>query len=278
MKIEQDEHLNKSVHPEQFLARTAYSCPVVAGTGPASADLNAPALTGIRRLTALDTVRARIAMAVDLGLLVPGERLPPNAEIAGALGVGEMTVRRALTSLCDDGVLIRRRGRTGGTLVADHPTAGRVAETLAYEAAAADVHRLIDQRVLLEVAVAHLAALNATAEQLSTLEQLVASMDAARTWAQFHTADERFHLAVARAGVSPGAAAHYSAVLQDLYRYYLPYPIDYLHSSNAEHARLVAALRARDPIAAAELARRHVDVLHEAMFVGLATPTAGSSL
>jgi len=71
--------------------------------GDSPAGLAAPALTGIRRLSALDTVRARIALAVDLGLLTPGERLPTNSEIARALGVGEITVRRALVSLCDDG-------------------------------------------------------------------------------------------------------------------------------------------------------------------------------
>lgn len=38
----------------------------------ATADLDAPALTGIRRLSALDTVRARIALAIELGLLKPG--------------------------------------------------------------------------------------------------------------------------------------------------------------------------------------------------------------
>src|SRR6266511_3104022 len=68
-------------------------------------DLAAPPLVGVRRLTAFDTVRARIALAVELGLLIPGERLPPTADIAQALDVGEMTVRRALVSLCADGVL-----------------------------------------------------------------------------------------------------------------------------------------------------------------------------
>ena len=83
-----------------------------------------PALGGIRRLSALDTVRARIALAVDLGLLAPGERLPPTDQIAAALGVSEITARRALVSLCADGVLERRRGRSGGTLVAERPVKG----------------------------------------------------------------------------------------------------------------------------------------------------------
>ncbi|MEW1748772.1 FadR/GntR family transcriptional regulator [Streptomyces angustmyceticus] len=231
--------------------------------------LNAPPLGGIQRLSALDTVRARIALAVELGLLAPGERLPPTDKIAAALGVGDITVRRALASLHADGVLERRRGRTGGTLVAERPVKGTVTEAAAYRAAAADVHRLIDHRLVLECGVAHLAALHAGAPALDDLDRLVAEMDAAESWTEFRRHDERFHLAVAEATGVAFATAPYGAVLQDLYRYYLPYPLDTLRRSNAEHRALVDALRRGDPVDAAEVARRHVDQLHRTMFVGL---------
>jgi GntR family transcriptional regulator, transcriptional repressor for pyruvate dehydrogenase complex len=230
-------------------------------------DLEAPALVGIRRLTALDTVRARIALAVDLGLLGPGERLPASEEIARTLGVGEMTVRRALVSLCRDGVLERRPGRAGGTLVAERPARGVVQETAAYAASATAVHRLIDQRVLVECGVAHLAAREAGEEDLARLRGLVEEMDAAEAWTDFHALDQRFHEAVAAATGLP--VEPYRALLQELYAYYLPYPISYLRESNDEHRRLVDALRRRDVAAAVEVARRHVSVLHDSMFMGL---------
>src|SRR4051794_29426989 len=123
-----------------------------------TAGLDVLELSGIRRLSALDAVRARIALAVDLGLLAPGERLPGTDRIAAALGVGEITARRALVSLCEDGVLERRRGRNGGTRVAARPAKGTVDATVAYRSDAAAVHRLIDHRLLLECGIAHLAA------------------------------------------------------------------------------------------------------------------------
>ncbi len=233
------------------------------------AALGAPALAGIRRLTALDTVRARIAMAVDLGLLKPGERLPPSAEIAKALDVGEITARRALISLCEEGVLERRRGRAGGTLVAERPAAGRVREIEAYQAAAGEVHRLIDQRLVLECGIAHLAAANIGQGLLDELRSLVAAMEDAPSWAEFHTSDERFHLLLAQATGLRSAADQYGAVVRELYGYYLPYPLKYLRESNREHAELVAALAAREALKAAEVARRHVEILHRTMFVGL---------
>jgi DNA-binding FadR family transcriptional regulator len=231
--------------------------------------LNATALVGIRRLTALDTVRARIAMAVDLGLLRPGERLPGPTVIAEAMDVSEITVRRALTVLAQDGVLERRRGRNGGTLVAADPTLGTVSEADAYRGATTEVHDLIDRRLLLECGVAHLAALSVTKRQLTSLRRLVRAMSAATTWAEFHNAEAHFHELVAEATGLPAAAAQYGEVLRELYRYYLPYPLDYLQESNAEHEELVDALADHDPVRAVEVAHKHVACLHDTMFVGL---------
>ena len=64
----------------------------------------------------------------------------------------------------------------------------------------------------------------------------------------------------------------YCDVLHGLYRYFIPYPIDYLHQSNREHAQLVEALRRRDSRAASEIARNHVLSLHNTMYVGLPQP------
>lgn len=232
-------------------------------------DLAAPALAGIRRLTAFDTVRVRIALAVDLGLLAPGERLPPTSDIAGALDVGEMTVRRALVSLCNDGVLERRRGRTGGTLVAPQPPRGIVSEIAAYRDVAGEVHQLIDHRVVLECGAAHLAATRAGTVEVQQLRELVERMDGVTAWTDFHRLDERFHLALAAATGVPGVVDGFGSVLRELYRYYLPYPIEYLRESNSEHRELVEAVAERDVIAAVDIARRHVEVLHRTMFVGL---------
>jgi DNA-binding FadR family transcriptional regulator len=240
-----------------------------AGTGDLALDLNVGPLAGMRRLTAVDSVRARIGMAVDLGLLQPGERLPNAPQIAAALEVGEMTVRRALVSLCEDGVLERRRGRDGGTMVAAEPRRGVVREIEVYDAASADVHQLIDQRLVLECGVAHLAAVNATDDDIAGLCALIDEMSAVQTWADYHGADVRFHRLLLAASGYPTAAAEMENVTQRLYRYYLPYPIEYLRESNEEHRELVAALRDHDPVAAVDVTRRHIEVLHDTMFMAL---------
>lgn len=55
--------------------------------------------------------------AIDSGEYPAGESLPSEQEIGKLYGVSRITVRRAVGSLVDDGLLKRERGRSGGTFV-----------------------------------------------------------------------------------------------------------------------------------------------------------------
>jgi GntR family transcriptional regulator len=57
--------------------------------------------------------------AVAAGKLAPGDRLPPERQLAERLGVSRMTLRHALDSLERRGLLVRHVGRDGGTFVAE---------------------------------------------------------------------------------------------------------------------------------------------------------------
>ncbi|WP_222119129.1 FadR/GntR family transcriptional regulator [Microbacterium sp. 1.5R] len=233
-------------------------------------DLASPALGAIRRTTAVDTVRARISLAVELGMLAPGQRLPSTDDTARAFEVSEMTVRRAYRALSDEGVVVRRKGHAGGTFIADAPAVGTVGEIDAYRADAAHVHALIDQRAALEAGLAAIAGASASAgeDALARLDTLVDEMRTVPDWTGFRTADAEFHeVLVGMAGVA-GAAELHHRISHELYAYFIPYRIDYLRESNEEHARLVDALRSKDAAAASRLAFDHVAELHGSMYVG----------
>lgn len=226
-------------------------------------------LSGIGRLSAIDAVRMRIGVAIRLGLLKPGERLPDKDDVALGLSVSPMTARRALASLADDGVVVRLRGRSGGTFVADEPPADVLRNLTVPASEFRQIHRLIDRRMLFETAVGHFAALNATEDQLARLESLTESMAAATDWSEYHQWDAAFHELVGQASCLGTAVDEYQHSLDELYAFFVPYPIEELRLANRDHAALTAALRTGDVVAAAAISRKHVDTLHRTMVVGL---------
>jgi DNA-binding GntR family transcriptional regulator len=91
---------------------------------PDEGDVSAPPRSVTRKINrkggpAHAQIEDRVAEAIADGALRPGNRLPPERELAERLGVSRMTLRQALDSLERRGLVLRIRGRTGGTFVAD---------------------------------------------------------------------------------------------------------------------------------------------------------------
>jgi GntR family transcriptional regulator len=60
-------------------------------------------------------IQQRLLCQIQSGALKPGEPIPSAQEIAATLGVSQMTVRQAIKSLCELGVVYSRQGK--GTFV-----------------------------------------------------------------------------------------------------------------------------------------------------------------
>ena len=73
----------------------------------------------VREGNALEDTVARLVQTIRLGVVAPGESLPAERELATLYAVSRDTVREAIRELADTGYLVRRRGRYGGTFVAD---------------------------------------------------------------------------------------------------------------------------------------------------------------
>lgn len=230
--------------------------------------LDAPGAVALTRLSAVDTVRARILLSVEHGLLAPETRLPSTATIAAGLEVSEMTARRALEELVADGVLVRKRGRGGGTFVTGSPPHRADAAVAAYRTDDRAIRHLIDQRMLMESAIMHAAALCATPDECDELDSYVAASEAAESWLEHHVPDSTFHRRCAAISALPEAPA-YLATYDSLLRYFVPYPQDRLELGRSEHRGIVEAFRRRDAVGAVEITRAHVGALHREMFMAL---------
>lgn len=67
-----------------------------------------------------ELVERRLVDAITRGHLRAGERLPSESDLARSLGVAPVTVREALLALRGRGLVTTRRGRNGGSFVAEH--------------------------------------------------------------------------------------------------------------------------------------------------------------
>ncbi|GGA64074.1 transcriptional regulator [Pseudoclavibacter endophyticus] len=241
-----------------------------AATGPTSADalFSPPGAAALTRLSAVETVRARILLSIEHGLLPTGSRLPKLATIAEGLEVSQISARRALESLVVDGVLVRRRGRGGGTFVADAPPRLEDTSVGAYRADERAIRRLIDQRLLMECALNYESALVATPEQCDELESLLVESESAENWLEHHGPDSRFHRLSVEISGRPEAAT-YLVTYEALLKYFVPYPMHELETSWREHRALIDAFRRHDGAAAIAITRTHVSALHREMFVAL---------
>jgi len=66
-------------------------------------------LTPARPANAFEETVQRLLQSIRLGLIGPGERLPPERELAGMLEVSRDTLREAIASLAEAGWVVARR-------------------------------------------------------------------------------------------------------------------------------------------------------------------------
>lgn len=230
----------------------------------------------VQSQTAFEETVDRLGTAIKLGLLAPGERLPAERELCTRLGIARSTLRQALTALAQSGHLRAVRGRGGGTFVADAPPPAQRPDAEVLSA----WRDVCDHRFALEVGVAALVATRARPGALDGLDALVVAMDdAVDDYAGYRAADVRFHIGLAQATGSArlGAAATESqSEMTDLIAH-IAHPAEVLAHANAQHARLLSALRAQDPHHAASLMAEHVQGT-EHVLAGLLPERSGPSV
>ncbi len=207
--------------------------------------------------TAFEETVERLGTAIRLGLLPPGVRLPAERELCTRLGIARSTLRQALVALGQSGHLRATRGRGGGTFVADpQPPAPPPSRELL--AAWRDV---CDERMAVEIGVAVLATERADLELLDPLDELVVALDGMlEDFTAYRQADVRWHVGLAEATRSPRlviAMTEVQGAMSELISM-IAHPPEVLDVSNAQHRRILAAVRRHDATAAAREMAEHL--------------------
>ncbi|MEU9731773.1 GntR family transcriptional regulator [Streptomyces sp. NPDC048002] len=151
----------------------------------------------------VDVVVRRLGNAIELGLLEDGEQLPGELELASLLGVSTVTLREALVTLRNRGLVTTRRGRGGGSFVTlpDAPADERLNAQLA-DWSTEELRDLGDHWAAVSGAAAALAAQRTEPGDLTPLRRSVTDLAHAREPAERARIYGRFHVEVAAASQS----------------------------------------------------------------------------
>jgi len=213
-----------------------------------------------------ESVYQAIRAAIERGELQPGQRVM-ELEIGERLGVSRTPVREAL-----------RRLETEGMLEVE-PRTGLVVASLSRQA----VMELYVMRELLEVAAAEMCARNATELEIVELGELVRrEQHLGGDGDELVRHNRRFHDAIHRGAHNRFLTKSLNAVNDSMWLLG-PSQMRLAHraaEAAREHAALFAAIRKRDPAAAAAAARLHVQNARKErmkmLFPEYAATTAGA--
>jgi len=212
----------------------------------------------------------------------PGSRLPTERRLAADLGATRTTVRRALAVLEAEGHISREVGRgtflrdarwadlngQGGALDGDGPVTGTVAAAAggdgasgSAEFAPADVMAI---RRMLEPSAMRLVVAWATAADFQEMDRCLAGGEQAASYDEFELWDLALHRCIVGASHSPLLVRLYAVIGEarhgqswgELKR--RSASRERQRQYRADHAELVAALRARDADRAVEAMRTHL--------------------
>ena len=202
----------------------------------------------VREGNALEDTVARLVQTIRLGVVAPGESLPPERELAARYAVSRDTVREAIRELADTGFLVRRRGRYGGTFVADPlphpPEPGQVD--------ASDLEDVLGLRRVLEAGAARAAA--GRPLDAATRDELWARHEAAASASEsdYRRLDTLLHLTIAEVAGIPSLVALAVENRATVNAWLDTFPLlpRNIEHSNGQHERIVTAILAGRPDAA----------------------------
>jgi GntR family transcriptional repressor for pyruvate dehydrogenase complex len=221
-------------------------------------------VTGHSQLTmqVVEHVRNLIAK----GEVRPGDRLPPERELARKLRISRSSLRAGIGFLSAMGVLKSRHG--AGTFVSNGPPALDSSSLSVLGALHGFLPwQMFEARMVIESNVAALAAERATDEHIAELAEEVAEMYASLTDPrEYLIHDVRFHRTIARASGNPILGALMETITADLYKHRsrTVQNAQDLKESAEMHREIYRAIRSHNPTQARLTMEKHLSLASKA--------------
>ena len=223
--------------------------------------------TPVKVVRASEDVVEQIKEAVFSGKLLPGDRLPPERELVLEFGLSRVTIREAIRMLEAAGIIQVKTGANGGAFVTEAtPKIVTDSLTTLLKLRRATLLELSEARMVVETAIAEMAALRADDDDLAALERAVEHTRRAIDHnGSYASASLEFHTALAK-------AAKNNVLLSTVISFRDPLN-DALNDLGViqemrllaleQHKKLCDAIRRRDAIAARHLMEAHLQYFDE---------------
>ena len=219
------------------------------------------AFTAVRKTRVFEGIAQQIQRLIVDGTLKPGDRLPPERELAERFGVGRSSVRDAIRTLELVGLVVPRHGE--GTVVADispEAVVTPIASVLLRKREL--IGELLDVRKMIEPPLAARAAVRATEEDVARLEDVLRRQREKMLRGESTVEeDTEFHYLVALAAKN-SVVRSVLDVLMGLLRETRALSLQTRgrpQRSLAGHRRVLEAIKRHDPAAAERAVREHVE-------------------
>ena len=225
-------------------------------------------LKAIRKKRAYEDIVKQIRHLIEKGKLKRGDQLPTERELSETLKVSRTTVREAIFSL-ESIKLVQRRQGDGTYVIASSE------EALVQPLASALFHEKDDMmdilfiRKIIEPEVAHLAAKNATPEEIEELEKILKKQERETASGESTTrTDSNFHHLLVHMTKNKALERLLLALFDLLEKTREKYfqTEERKQKSLDGHQNIFTAIKSGNPKAAREAMRRHIENVENILF------------
>ena len=225
-------------------------------------EVSSASLGRVRRQRLYEQIAQQLYEHIKEAGLRPGDRLPPERELASRLRVSRASLAQALVALEVLGIISVRHG--DGAVVVEHSSDRQVVTAL--RAHRDRLPEVLEARIALEVKLASLAAVRRTEADLRSIDQTLLAMAAdIEAGGRGVEGDEQFHAAVTAAGHSALLARlmhEISELIRESRLESLAQP-GRPAASLAGHQRVADAIRDQDGARAAAAMEAHIELVSD---------------
>ena len=187
--------------------------------------------------------------------LRPGEQLPSERELSEVFNTSRVTIRSAILTLRNRGLLVVKKGTGGGTFVAEDIGEAQISDLLGdiIRWKKISLEHIIQVRDIIEPEIAALAAQNADEQDIEDIWSIIHELDQRfKHKDTFQTRDEKFHKALANAAKNPLLSVFQASLMDLLFEFICGIGWRREHKENiTQYHKLVAEqVERREPVKA----------------------------